>query len=96
VRLDGIGDALVCTPLIAALRDAGNEVGIALSDRTAAVFAPQTFSNRHILERIPWPRHGSTAESARRARGEIAACAYHVARLASEEPEGYGLVRAVR
>ena len=42
VRLDGIGDALVCTPLILALRDAGHEVNLALSDRNAAVFAPGT------------------------------------------------------
>ena len=27
VRLDGIGDALICTPLIAALRTAGHELG---------------------------------------------------------------------
>jgi hypothetical protein len=33
VRLDGIGDALVCAPLVAALRDAGHELGAVFSTR---------------------------------------------------------------
>ena len=35
VRTDGVGDALVCAPLLAALRDAGHEVGALLSTRNA-------------------------------------------------------------
>jgi ADP-heptose:LPS heptosyltransferase len=91
VRLDGIGDALVCTPLIAALRDAGHELGLALSDRNADVFAPDTATATHVLERIPWPRHGSTPASRARAGAEIAAQRYDVALIASEEPEAYEL-----
>lgn len=91
VRLDGIGDALVCTPLIAALRDAGHELGLALSDRNADVFAAGTAFATHVLERIPWPRHGSTPASRARADAEIAAQKYDVALIASEEPEAYDL-----
>ncbi len=95
VRLDGIGDALVCTPLIAALRAAGHELGIALSDRNADVFAAGTADVRHVLERIPWPRHGSTPASRARADAEIAAQHYDVALIASEEPEAYELAAPV-
>jgi ADP-heptose:LPS heptosyltransferase len=95
VRLDGIGDALVCTPLIAALRDAGHELGLALSDRNAAVFAPRTAQTVHVLERIPWPRHGSTPLSRALAGAEIAAQRYDAALIASEEPEAYELARGI-
>jgi ADP-heptose:LPS heptosyltransferase len=95
VRLDGIGDALVCTPLIAALRAAGHELGLALSDRNAKVFAPHTAGAVHVLERIPWPRHGSTAASRVRAGAEIAAQRYDAALIASEEPEAYELAAGI-
>jgi ADP-heptose:LPS heptosyltransferase len=95
VRLDGIGDALVCTPLIAALRTAGHDVGLALSDRNAAVFASETATATHVLERIPWPRHGSTTASRAQAEAEIAAQRYDVALIASEEPEAYELAAPV-
>ncbi len=95
MRLDGIGDALVCTPLIAALRAAGHELGLALSDRNATVFAPHTAAAVHVLERIPWPRHGSTPLSRARADAEIAAQRYDAALIASEEPEAYALAAPV-
>lgn len=95
MRLDGIGDALICTPLIAALRTAGHELGLALSDRNAEVFAPQTASATYVLERIPWPQHGSTPASRARADVQIAAAGYDVALIASEEPEAYALAAPV-
>lgn len=95
VRLDGIGDALVCTPLIAALRAAGHDLGIALSDRNAGVFAPDTARATHVLERIPWPKHGSTPASHARAVAEIAERRYDVALIASEEPEAYELAASI-
>ena len=95
VRLDGIGDALVCTPLLDALRAAGHEVGIALSDRNAGIFVREAFLATHVLERIPWPRHGSTGASRARAEGEIAATRYDVALVASEEPEAYALAGGI-
>jgi ADP-heptose:LPS heptosyltransferase len=95
VRLDGIGDALVCTPLLAALRDAGHAVGMALSDRNRDIFAPGMLFARHVLDRIPWPKHGSTPESTRIARARIAAADYDVALIASEEPEAYRLAAGI-
>jgi ADP-heptose:LPS heptosyltransferase len=96
VRLDGIGDAAVCVPLIAALRAAGHEVGVALTTRNAGIFAPQAIVAEHVLERIPWPAHGSTPESTARAAAEIAAAGYDVALIASEEPEAFALAAPVR
>jgi ADP-heptose:LPS heptosyltransferase len=95
VRLDGIGDAAVCVPLVAALREAGHDVGVALTTRNAGLFAPEAIVAQHVLERIPWPAHGSTPESTARANGEIAAMRYDVALIASEEPEAFALAAAV-
>jgi ADP-heptose:LPS heptosyltransferase len=94
VRLDGIGDALTLAPLVAALRDAGHELGAVLSTRNREAFLPATFSHVHALERIPWPRHGSTPDSYARALDEARAVSYDVALVASEEPEAYRFARA--
>jgi ADP-heptose:LPS heptosyltransferase len=95
VRLDGIGDALACVPLLEALRTAGHQLGMALSDRNADLFAPGMLWATHVLERIPWPAHGSTQTSRARADAEIAAADYDVALVASEEPEAYELARPI-
>ena len=95
VRLDGIGDAAVCVPLIAALREAGHDVGVALTTRNAGLFSPNAIVAQHVLERIPWPAHGSTPESTARAAAEIAATRYDVALVASEEPEAFALAAPV-
>ncbi len=95
MRLDGIGDAAVCVPLIAALRDAGHEIGAALTTRNAGVYAPATLIAEHVLERIPWPAHGSTRESTARASAEIAAMRYDAALIASEEPEAFALAAGI-
>jgi ADP-heptose:LPS heptosyltransferase len=95
VRLDGIGDAAVCVPLLAALRDAGHQVGVALTTRNAGLFAADALVAEHVLERIPWPAHGSTPESTQRAAVEIAAQRYDVALIASEEPEAYLLAAPI-
>lgn len=95
VRLDGVGDAAACVPLVAALREAGHEVGVALTTRNAGLFAPHAILAEHVLERIPWPAHGSTPASTARARAEIAAARYDVALIASEEPEAFALAAPV-
>jgi ADP-heptose:LPS heptosyltransferase len=95
VRLDGVGDAAVCTPLIAALRAAGHAVGVALTTRNAGLFAPTAVEAEHVLERIAWPAHGSTPESTALARAQIAEQGYDVALVASEEPEAYALARGI-
>jgi len=95
VRLDGIGDAAVCVPLIAALREAGHDVGAALTTRNAGIFAPGALIAEHVLERIPWPAHGSTPASTARARAEIASMRYDAALIASEEPEAFALAARI-
>jgi ADP-heptose:LPS heptosyltransferase len=77
------------------LREAGHTFGIALSDRNATIFERGAFTGVHVLERIPWPAHGSTPATAERARAEIAAARYDVALIVSEEPEAYGLARPI-
>jgi ADP-heptose:LPS heptosyltransferase len=95
VRLDGIGDAAACVPLVAALRAAGHEVGVALTTRNAGLFAAGAIAAQHVLERIPWPAHGSTPASTARAVAEIAAMRYDAALVASEEPEAYALAAPI-
>jgi ADP-heptose:LPS heptosyltransferase len=91
VRLDGIGDALACTPLIAALRSAGHELGIALTQRNSAVFARTTFEWTHVLERNPWPGHGHAKMEAAVTSAEH--IGYDLALVASEEPDAYVLAQ---
>ena len=93
VRVDGIGDALMLAPLVAALRDAGHELGAVLSTRNRDAFGPGTFARVHALERYAWPQHGSTPESYARALAEVRDARYDVALIASEEPEAYRFAR---
>lgn len=92
-RIDGIGDALVCAPLVAALRDAGHVVGAWLTTRNAEAFAEGTFARVHVVERIPWPKHGSSASSYARALEGARAARYDAALVVSEEPEAYRFAR---
>jgi len=93
VRVDGLGDALVCAPLIAALRDAGHEVSAVLGPGNRDAFTHRTFAHVHELERIPWPKHGSTKESRSNALEEMKAARYEVALIASEELDAYQLAK---
>jgi ADP-heptose:LPS heptosyltransferase len=96
VRADGIGDALACAPLVAALRAAGHRVGAVLGTRNRDVFAPGAFDHVHVLERIPWPRHGSTPASRRSALAAARAARYDIALVASEEIDAYAFARDAR
>lgn len=78
------------------MREAGHTVGAALSGRNANLFAPGVLAAQHVLERIPWPQHGSTPESTARARASIAVMRYDAALIASEEPEAYRLAAGIR
>lgn len=93
VRTDGLGDALVCAPLVAALRDAGHLLGALLSTKNARAFAARAFERVHVVERIPWPRHGSTPETRSYALAEVRAERYDVALVASEEIDAYAFAR---
>jgi ADP-heptose:LPS heptosyltransferase len=93
VRGDGIGDALMLAPLVAALRDAGHALGAVLSTHNAQIYAQEVFERVHVLERIPWPRHGSTRDSFAQALAGARNARYDVALIASEEPEAYKFAR---
>lgn len=93
VRADGIGDALVCAPLVTALRAAGHAVGAVFGPSNRAIFARDAFVAIHVLERIPWPAHGSTQASYRTALQCARAERYDLALVASEEPEAYAFAR---
>jgi len=85
---------LTCVPLVAALKAAGHEVGAVLSTRNREAFAAGTFAHVHVLERIPWPKHGSTPQSRALALAEARAVGYDVALVVSEELEAYEFARA--
>jgi ADP-heptose:LPS heptosyltransferase len=95
VRTDGIGDALCLAPLVCALRDAGHELGALLSTANAQAFTTRTFEHVHVVERIPWPAHGSTPESYKIARTQARVIGYDIALIASEEPEAYRFAREI-
>ena len=93
VRVDGIGDALACLPLAVGLRDAGHAISALLTTRNAGVFAQRTFEAVHVVERIPWPKHGYTPATWRTALGDSRAAGYDIALVASEEPAAYAFAR---
>lgn len=93
VREDGLGDALACAPLVAALLAAGHGVSAVLGTHNADAFAPNVFARVHVLDRIPWPAHGATPASRARALAEVRAAAYDVALIATEELSAYEFVR---
>jgi ADP-heptose:LPS heptosyltransferase len=93
VRVDGIGDALACVPLLASLRAAGHRLGALLTTRNAEVFAPRAFERVHVVERIPWPHHGYTETSWNTALRGAQEARYDIALVASEEPAAYSFAR---
>ncbi len=93
VRADGIGDALACAPLLAALHAAGHTVGAVLGTKNRTIFAPDALLAVHVLERIAWPAHGSTPSSYGAALAGARALRYDAALVASEEPEAFAFAR---
>jgi ADP-heptose:LPS heptosyltransferase len=75
------------------MRENGHDVGVVLSDANAGVFDEHAIPWSHVLERIPWPRHGSTANSRARTLAEMRDRTYDIALIASEEPEAYAIAR---
>lgn len=89
MRVDGIGDALACTPLIAALKEAGHALSALLCTANAQIFAERAFENVHVVERIPWPKHGYTPQTWHPALQAARRASYDIALVASEEPQAY-------
>jgi ADP-heptose:LPS heptosyltransferase len=94
VRVDGIGDALACTPLLAALHGAGHDVGALLGKTNQAIFADRALRWVHSLERVAWPGHGSPPAARSAVLAEARAIGYDVALIASEEIDAYTFARA--
>ena len=80
---------MACTPLLAALREGGHEVSALLTTRNAQIFARTALQHVHVVERIPWPKHGYTAPTWERALREASTAGYDIALIASEEPQAY-------
>jgi ADP-heptose:LPS heptosyltransferase len=93
IRFDGIGDAVILAPLIAALQAAGHPMDIILSERNRDVFAPHVFD---MVFSVPWKawktrsikRDFSTLLTALRER------CHDTALIATEELAAYRLARA--
>src|SRR4029077_16115774 len=87
VRLDGIGDALVCVPALEALRATFPTAtfGALCSPRNAALFSRDRVAAVHVLE-----RDDDAAERFRLA-AELRELGYTDALIATEEPVGYTL-----
>ena len=87
IRLDGIGDALVCVPALEALRSAFPDAtfGALCSPRNGALFSRDRIARVHILER------DDDAAERSRLGAELREQRYTDALIATEEPVGYTL-----
>jgi ADP-heptose:LPS heptosyltransferase len=83
VRYDGVGDTLVTAPLLAALLEAGHEVGIVSRQAHVGIFRPDLV-RAHGVTDIEHPH--SILE-------DVKARAYDVALIATEKPYGYTLAK---
>ncbi len=95
IRLDGIGDALALTPLLAALRERAIPVDLILRRENAGIFSP--LAARHV-EIAPFALRSSTAENLRCVADFAATLAprgYASVLVATEDPGGYRLARAI-
>jgi ADP-heptose:LPS heptosyltransferase len=95
IRLDGIGDALALTPLLAALRRHGIAVDVVLRESNAGVFAAS--AARRIVT-ADFELRSSTQRNLaaiERLGRELRGYAYSHVLVATEDPGGYRLARAV-
>jgi ADP-heptose:LPS heptosyltransferase len=96
IRLDGIGDALALTPLLAALRERAIPTGVVLGPGNA-----QIFSARAAREVWSAPFHLRSSERSNldaiaRFGSELSQHGYTHALVATEDPGGYRLAAAMR
>ena len=95
IRLDGIGDALALTPLLAALRAREIVADLVLGTNNAALFTPA--AARHV-EIAPFALRSSTPANLAMIRSFAARLAPHeygAILVPTEDPGGYRLARAV-
>lgn len=95
IRLDAIGDALALTPLLAALREHGIPTDVVLSGANAQIFASRAARSIYVA---PFSLRSSAGENKRAivefGRG-LAPNGYSHVLVATEDPGGYRLARAV-
>jgi ADP-heptose:LPS heptosyltransferase len=94
IRLDGIGDALALTPLLAAFASDGIPVDLVLRAQNAGLFTARAV--RHI-DVASWRLRSSDAgdlAAMRELAVALAARRYTHALVATEDPSGYRLARA--
>lgn len=94
IRLDGIGDALALSPLLAALASSGIPADIVLRPENAAIFSRSAV--RHV-DVASWRLRSSEREddaAMRALAAELASRNYTHAIVATEDPSGYRLARA--
>ncbi len=95
IRLDGIGDALALTPLLAALYSRGIATDLVLQEDNAALFTPAAARRVDIA---PFALRSSTPENLACIRSFAATLApreYGTILVATEDPGGYRLARAI-
>ena len=93
IRLDGIGDALALTPLLAALRARGIPADLVLQRSNAGIFSSRAARR---IEIVPFDLRSSTPTNIERIRTfgqQIGVCGYSHALVATEDPGGYRLAR---
>jgi len=95
IRLDAIGDALALTPLLAALHERAIPVDLVLRDVNAEIFSSRAARAVYVA---PFALRSSTPEN-RRSIAEFGALlrrsAYTDVLVATEDPGGYRLARAI-
>lgn len=95
IRLDGIGDALALTPLLAALRECGARIDLVLRQENADIFTEAAARTVYLA---PFELRCSTRSNlAKIARfgSELAARRYDVILVATEDPGGYRLAKTI-
>ncbi len=95
IRLDGIGDALALTPLLAALHSRAIAVDLVLRPENAALFTPAAARG---VEVAPFALRSNTAENLAHIRAfaeRFAPREYGAVLVATEDPGGYRLAHAV-
>jgi hypothetical protein len=96
IRLDGIGDALALSPLLAALASSGIPADVVLRPENAAIFSRTAVRRVDVASwrlRSPQPEDDAAM---RALAAELASCGYTHALVATEDPSGYRLARAAR
>ena len=94
IRLDGIGDALALTPLLAAFRSEDIPVDLVLRAENASIFSPGAVRNVDVA---PWRLRSNESQDLDAMYAfarTLGARQYTHALVATEDPSGYRIARA--